>query len=366
MTAKSLVIFIPSIEGYGVEKNLFIILNFLSKHFRKIVLISATKSFNKKFNKNIKFLNPSNKYWTTGGRFKKTFICSLILISYLFSHKNTLVFSFQANLYSTLISKLMGSNIIIRLNSAPSGWSQNFIKKYIFKCLFLLADKIIVNSLEFKKEIKKKFNINSICIYNPLNKDEIIYKSKIITKKIFRNKNFLKIISVGRLVNQKNQILLLQAVKYLTEKRNINLELILVGDGDLRENFINFIMKNKLQKFIKIIKYNSNPYNLIAQANLFILTSKFEGLPNVLLEAITLNKFVISSNCSSGPKEILLNGKGGLLFKSNNFNDLCNKILFFLQNKKKCLKMLLCAKKNLIRFDYNKSLDKYLSVIRKY
>ena len=56
-----------------------------------------------------------------------------------------------------------------------------------------MADKIIVNSLEFKKEIKNKFNINSTCIYNPLNKKEIFIKSKIKTKKIYSNKKSLKI-----------------------------------------------------------------------------------------------------------------------------------------------------------------------------
>ena len=152
MAVKKLIIFIPSIEGYGVEKNLFIIVNFLSNHFNKIVLISASKKYKKKFSKKIDFLAPQNKFWDNGGRLKKTFICSLLLINYLFNNKNSLVFSFQANLYSTLISKLMASNIIIRLNSAPVEWSKNIVKTYIFKFLFSLADAIIVNSQEFKKK----------------------------------------------------------------------------------------------------------------------------------------------------------------------------------------------------------------------
>ena len=160
--------------------------------------------------------------------------------------------------------------------------------------------------------------------------------------------------------------MLLQAAKVLVEQKKINLELVIVGDGNRKNKLVDFVVKNNLQKIIKIIKFNSNPFNLISQADLFILTSKFEGLPNVLLEAITLNKFVISSDCRTGPKEILLDGKGGLLCKLNSSDDLVKKILFFQKNKKKCTKMLQLARKNLYRFDYNKNLHKYFHLINQF
>ena len=364
MISKKIIIFIPSIEGYGVEKNLFVITNFLSKYFQKIFLITASKKYKKKFDDKIYFISPKSNIWDKGGRIKKYFVCSLLLIRHLILNKNCLVFSFQANLYATYISKLLGSRIIIRLNSAPYGWSKNLFKNYIFKYSFLLADKIIVNSLEFKKEIKRKFLINSVCIYNPLNKSEIISKSKKLSKKIYKNKYSLKIINIGRLVDQKNQIIILEAVKSLVKNDKINIELILVGDGNLKRYYENYILDNKLSKFIKIIKFNKNPYNLLKQSDLFILSSKFEGLPNVLLEASTLGKFIISSNCPTGPKEILLNGKGGLLYNTEDANDLKNKILFFIRNKSKARRMLRYSKKNLGRFSYKKNLNKYLNVIK--
>ena len=75
--------------------------------------------------------------------------------------------------------------IISRSNSSPSGWSKNFIKKSIYKLGLNLADILIVNSIEFKKEMKKKFSVNSIHIYNPLNTKEILSLSKKRVKKIF-------------------------------------------------------------------------------------------------------------------------------------------------------------------------------------
>ena len=104
----------------------------------------------------------------------------------------------------------------------------------------------------------------------------------------------------------------------------------------------------------------------IQKSDLFVLTSKFEGLPNVLLEAICLNKFVISTDCPTGPKEILDNKKGGILFNIGDSKSLAKNIIYFSKNKKKCKSKLDFAKKRLYRFDYNNNLNKYRLVINKY
>ena len=91
---------------------------------------------------------------------------------------------------------------------------------------------------------------------------------------------------------------------------------------------------NNLSNKVRLINFVNNPYIYIKQADLFILTSKFEGLPNVLLEALVLKKFIIFSNCRTGPKEILLNGNGGLLFKVGNYKDLAKKFNYYSKTKK--------------------------------
>ena len=137
----------------------------------------------------------------------------------------------------------------------------------------------------------------------------------------------------------------------------------MIGKGILKNNLKKYVKKNNLQNKVKILDPVNNPYNLLKQTDIFILSSKFEGLPNVLLEALVLNKFVISSNCPTGPKEILLNGKGGLLFKTGNHKELAKRILYYTQNKKKCEKLLKVAVKNLNRFDYKKNLMGYYDLI---
>jgi len=119
-----------------------------------------------------------------------------------------------------------------------------------------------------------------------------------------------------------------------------------------------------LIKNVKIINYKKNPFPYLLKANLFVLSSKYEGLPNILLESMVLKKFIISSNCPTGPSEILKNGKFGLLYKSDKFLDLSKKIIFFYKNRGLCQKKTIQAYNALDRFDSNINLDKYLKVFK--
>ena len=351
----------PSIEGGGVEKNLFIISNYLVNKIKDISLITISNGFKHKFNKKIRFISPKSRLWDKVGRRKKFFLSLFILFFEILKNRNSLVLCFQGNIYCTFLCKLMGIKIIVRSNSAPDGWSQNIIKFFCFKIIFSLADKIIVNSYEFKKRFKNKFNLKTICIYNPLDKNDIIKKSRIKNKIGFKKK-VLKIINVGRFTDQKDQITLLKAINLI--KKKIDLNLLIVGRGKEKTNLLNFIKDNNLSKIVKLVNFQKNPFHLIGSSNLFVLTSIYEGLPNVILEAMTLKKFVISSNCPTGPQEILLNGKCGFLFKPGDYKKLSDLIIFYSRNKKKLKPKINLAYKELIRFDYQKNLEKYLSEIK--
>ena len=102
------------------------------------------------------------------------------------------------------------------------------------------------------------------------------------------------------------------------------------------------------------------------KSNLFILSSLYEGLPNVLLESMTLKKSVISSNCPTGPKEILKNGKLGILFPPQNERILAKKIINFNNEQKKFSIIADYAFKSLKRFDYNYNCEKYFQLICKH
>ena len=365
MKKKYLVIFMPSIEGGGVEKNLFIIANYFSSKDNNIKLITASKGFDQKF-KNIDIIKPKLSFLKNTSRKFKYLICLLELLKLILSGKNISVFSFQANLYCIIVCKIFKIKVIIRSNSSPTGWSKNSLKKFIFKYLLGIADKVIVNSIDFKKQFKVLFNINAKCIYNPLNKSEILKYSKEPIEFPFykKNKKSLRIITIGRFTDQKDHQTLLKSLNEIKDK--INFKLLIIGRGVNKYKISNYIKENNLKNNVKILPFQNNPFKYLIMSDLFILTSKFEGLPNVLLEAAVLKKFIISTNCPTGPREILQNGEGGFLFKIGDYKDLSQKILNYHQNKKKLKVKINHNYKNLVRFDINKNLQKYYTEIKKY
>ena len=223
---------------------------------------------------------PNSKFWEKTGRRVKYLICFFLLIKTIFYNKNLTVFAFQANLYCILICKLLGVTIITRSNSSPIGWSKNFFKFKLYKYFLKKADAVMVNSIEFKNQMKTYFDVKTVCIYNPLNKNDIILKSKIKTFNIFGKKNTLKIINVGRFVDQKDQETLIKALNLL--KNKINFQARIVGRGKLKDKLNNLIFKYNLQRKVKLIEFTNNPFNYLKQSIIFILTSIYEGLPNVL------------------------------------------------------------------------------------
>jgi len=363
MLKNNLIFFMPQMGGGGVEKNLFIIANHFAKKIKNVYLITSSRNFNNNF-KSVKIINPKYNFWNYFGKRFNYLICLLILIKEICNKKKPIVFAFQANIYCIIVCKLLKIKVVTRSNTAPSGWTQNIFKNFIFKILITAADKIIVNSYEFQKEFKNKFNIKTVCIYNPLNVNEIIKKSKIdFNLKYFNKKNKLKILNIGRFTDQKDHITLLRSIKILKNKYNLNFILLIMGSGKNKKKIKNYIIKNDLNTNVKLIGFQKNPYKFIKHCDLFVLSSVYEGLPNVLLEAITLKKFIISSNCPTGPSEILNYGKGGFLFNIGDYKNLAKKIIYYFKNKKILNKKINIAYKNLDRFDYDKNLKKYFDEV---
>ena len=168
----------PYIGVGGVEKNLFIISNYLIKKVKNLSICTLSRDKKKRFNNKIKFISPDKKISENLNIKIKYLICLFLLFKLFIKRKNYIVISFQANIYCILLCKLFKVQIIVRANSSPSGWSHNFLKKYIYKKIISMANEVIVNSEDFKKEMQKKFNIKVNCIYNPLNIKEIKKKIK--------------------------------------------------------------------------------------------------------------------------------------------------------------------------------------------
>jgi len=361
---KELIVFIPSIEDGGVEKNLFEVSNYLSKNKINLEILTCNNNMSANFSKKIKFIGTKSTLWQNKNRSIKYLACLIILFFNLIKRKKKpLVFAFQANIYATIIAKVLNTKIITRSNSAPAGWSQNFIKSSIYKFCINLANEVMVNSKEFKKSFEKKFQVKVTCIYNPFNKFFIRNKLKSKKKIKFFKKGYLNILTVGRLTDQKDHLTLLKSIKLLNPKFNIRV--IIIGKGVTKNLLQTFIHKNKLEDRVKLLGYTNNPFPYIQKSNIVILTSKFEGLPNILLEAQYLKKYIISTDCPTGPKEILLNGRAGELIKIGDHKKLSLLINQYHNSKKSITNKINIGFKNFHRFDYELNCKKYLDFVKR-
>ena len=368
MKRKNLVLFYPSYEKGGVTNILKNLLeNENSKKFNVHIISSKDFLKTKLIKKNFKFY-PVDKIVNipfSPQRFITALNGMIVLISLLKNLKqNVIVHSMQSNVAAIIACMTQHKKIIIRNSENPiysTLNSENIFFGIIalsLKFLFYnFADGIITNSkgsansLKYFVFNKKKINY----IYNP-------YLKK-INKKNYKKNNY--IINIGRLRKQKDHKTLLYAFQIFL-KNNKKYKLLILGHGNL-ENDLKLLSK-KLNISNKVIFKgwikNTAPY--LRKSKLFVLSSVYEGLGNVLLDAINFNVPCISTDCHSGPREILLNGKGGYLVKVKSPKQLARMINFSIKNYSNSLKKNVLAKKKLSRFLISKQTKKYFDYLSKF
>ena len=187
----------------------------------------------------------------------------------------------------------------------------NYMKKmlrYIIKKSDLIASVSRVGE-EYLKENYSAKNVKTI--YNPQILKDIKQKSKLkITE--FSNNNFegKVIANVGRLSGQKGQWHLIRAFSEVLKSRE-DAKLIIIGRGDLEERLRVLTKKLGIEKNVIFTGFNSNPYKFLSKTDLYVSTSIHEGLPMTYIEAMSLGIPIISTDCISGPREIIAPDKFG-------------------------------------------------------
>jgi len=126
------------------------------------------------------------------------------------------------------------------------------------------------------------------------------------------------IVGIGRLEPQKDFTTLILAFKEL--RKHLDCRLVLLGAGRQRDALEELIEQLDLQEFVQLAGFVANPYRYLARASLFVLSSAWEGLSNVLIEAVALGVPVVSTDCPSGPREVLADGKHGRLVPVGDWN----------------------------------------------
>ncbi|MPQ42303.1 glycosyltransferase [Clostridium tarantellae] len=261
------------------------------------------KNFINKIKKNLRmiFLNKANEKW---------------LYKFLIKDKYDIEIAFLEVLSTKIISgstnKLSKKYAWVHIDMSKQNWACRFYKNLDDqKRCYSNFNKIVCVSKETKEGFIKEFNIskNVIVQYNPVDNKDIISKSK-ENLKYFDNDDF-KVISIGRLVEQKGYDRLLEVHKKLIEE-GLKHKLYILGDGKEKEKLKSFIKKHKLLDTVKLLGFERNPYKYIRNCDLFVCSSRAEGYSLVVAESIILEVPIISTKCS-GINELLNNGEFGML-----------------------------------------------------
>ena len=196
-------------------------------------------------------------------------------------------------------------------------WKKQKIKELRKKTLKI--NKLVVLNENMKKEGKRLLFVeNKIeVIPNFFDIDEIKRLSLDNSKLNDKEKELLKddyFFACCRIDKQKDIDTLIESYRILKEKYNTKEKLYIAGVGDQKERLENLVKSYQLEKNIIFLGLQKNPYIWMKNARFFVHSSHYEGFGLVLVEALITNGMVISSDCPVGPREILENGKSGILF----------------------------------------------------
>lgn len=178
-----------------------------------------------------------------------------------------------------------------------------------------------------------------------------------------KNKTHI-LLAVGRLSYQKGFDRLIKAISLISDKLK-DWEVHIYGDGELKKDLQSMINDYNLNKYIKIFPATKDIKSVYMTSSGFILSSRFEGLPMVLLEALSYSLPIISFDCPCGPKDIINDGVNGILIKNDNIEELASAILDYIHNPELREKLSIEAYNSVFRFKKNNVINKWLVFFEK-
>src|SRR5699024_6852830 len=213
-------------------------------------------------------------------------------------------------------SSLKNTPVVIReANNLTQSGKVSFLNKKITRYTYnYLSDKVIALSEGVKQDLVNNFKVKPKkleVIYNPVETNKIEEYSKEEIIDFTKKDNEKLIISVGRLVEQKDFKTLIKAFALVSKEYSVRL--IILGKGPKEDELRKLSHSLGVKNRVHFLGFKKNPYKYMDKADLFVLSYKWEGFGHVIVEAMATGVPVISSNCNSGPKEIIGNNKYGML-----------------------------------------------------
>ncbi len=374
-------IFIYSLSGGGGERQASYMLDYCSKHNIDVhlILMNTTIKYELPEGLRIHYIEKSD---TAECGFRKALKIPFLAYKYSRLVKNlkithSISLLTRPNFINIIARQLTNYSFKVIINELafPSlqysykGFQSEFNKKLI-RLLYKKSNLIIGNSFGNAQDLISNFEVPSeimSVIHNPIDLEKINHIEPIES---FFDKRKFNIITIGRLEIGKNHIMLIKA---LHELKNPLLRLYIYGIGDMQEDLEQLIENLNLKNQVFLMGFDPNPYQYLKAADLFMFGSNHEGFPNVLLEALACGLPILTTNCESGPSEImeletvkndLMITDYGILVPIKNVGLMAKGISYFLENETYSETCKINSKNRIIEFEKHSILKKYIDLIK--
>lgn len=367
---------IPTLEGGGAERVAANLLAEFSKTDNKIVLVLFSKKtgYGLPDNVKVRLINTRqhhNIVYIIFNFFFVIFNLSKIIkeekpYSVLSFMDYTNIVSIAANYLSCRKAKV---NISVHTSPALhlkkySGSRWNAIISMLIKLLYNRTDKIIAVSNFIKSDLIKSFSIKEsrvMVIYNPVDIEKINMLASAEVAEQWFKEDVPVVISVGRLLKEKDHETLLKA--FAIAKKQADMRLLIVGEGKEKHKLKEISKKIGMDNDVAFLGYKKNPFKYMKRATVFVLSSLYEGFPNVIVEAMACGVPVISTQYNPCQHEIIEHEKTGIVIPIADEKALAEAILRLLRDKKLCVSLTEEAMKKVAYFSIERIANRYRSVL---
>jgi glycosyltransferase involved in cell wall biosynthesis len=374
---------IPSLEAGGIERNVVNLAKGLLARGTHVTLMVARA--NPEFYRQlppqvlVDHLHPPRGIWwltwplgLVSPRLRLSVATFGPLLRYLRRQKPTAILSFQSHFFTAVALVLLRQRprFVIReglslsadmASKGAAGRVIVLVKRWTYR----RAYRVVANSYGSVADLQRTLGLGPervAVVYNPTNEGRIIDESRApLDHSWFSQGEPPVVLGVGRLTAQKDFATLIRA--FAIVRQQIPARLVILGEGPERAMLEQLVLDLGLAQDVDMPGFMESPYPFMARASVFVLSSLYEGLPNVLIEALAIGTPSVSTDCPSGPQEILEGGKYGPLVTMGDHEAVAQAVAELLMDRAKAQAFVDASRASLLRFTPEAVLDAWVEVL---
>ncbi len=263
------------------------------------------------------------------------------------------------NILTLLATRGLGIPVIISERTDPSAYDIGQIWNMLRRLTYRFADALVCQSPATLARVSLMVGINGVVIPNPVVLTDPTSKRD---ASLVREKRKHIIVAMGRLVEEKGFDLLLSAFGRISQDHP-DWSVTIMGEGPMRKELENQAKCLGLKDRVNFAGQTADPFPVLRQADLFVLSSRFEGFPNALCEAMACGLAVVSFDCCSGPREIIRDGVDGVLVPAGDVNALAATLDRLMRDSAERERLATCAPNVLERFGVDRIMGMWEAVL---